>query len=46
VALVLQTIDSDGIATLTLNDEANLNAMSDEMATEFAAAVQSLKGHK
>jgi enoyl-CoA hydratase len=46
VALVLQTIDSDGIATLTLHDEANLNAMSDEMATEFAAAVQSLKGHK
>ena len=46
MALVLQTIDSDGIATLTLNDEANLNAMSDEMATEFAAAVQSLKGHK
>jgi len=43
VALVLQTIDSDGIATLTLNDEANLNAMSDEMATEFAAAVRTLK---
>jgi enoyl-CoA hydratase len=34
---------SEGIATLTLNDEENLNAMSDEMALEFAAAVQSLK---
>jgi enoyl-CoA hydratase len=44
VSLVLHTIDSDGIGTLTLNDETNLNAMSDEMATEFAAAVQSLKG--
>ncbi len=43
MSLVLQTIDSDGIATLTLNDEANLNAMSDEMAIEFAAAVQTLK---
>ena len=43
MALVLQTLDSNGIATLTLNDEANLNAMSDEMATEFAAAVRSLK---
>ncbi len=43
MALVLQTIDSDGIATITLNDEANLNAMSDEMAAEFARTVQSLK---
>jgi len=46
VALVLQTIDSDGIATLTLNDEANLNAMSDEMAREFSATIQSLKAQK
>jgi len=46
VALVLQTIDSNGIATLTLNDAANLNAMSDEMAHEFAAAIQSLKTTK
>ncbi len=46
MALVLQTIDSDGIATLTLNDEANLNAMSDEMAKEFAEAVRSLKAHR
>lgn len=46
MALVLQTIDSNGIATLTLNDEANLNAMSDEMAQEFAATVSSLRGNK
>lgn len=46
MALVLQTIDSDGIATITLNDEANLNAMSDEMATEFASAVQALRARK
>ena len=46
MALVLQTIDSNGIATLTLNDAANLNAMSDEMAHEFAAAIASLKGNK
>jgi len=43
VALVLQTIDSDGVGTLTLNDEANLNAMSDEMAREFSVAVSELK---
>ncbi len=46
MALVLQTIDSNGIATLTLNDEANLNAMSDEMAQEFAATITSLRGNK
>ncbi|MEY4667755.1 MAG: hypothetical protein RL518_454 [Pseudomonadota bacterium] len=46
MALVLQTIDSDGIATLTLNDAANLNAMSDEMAKEFADTVRSLKAHR
>lgn len=46
MALVLQSIDSNGVATLTLNDEANLNAMSDEMAHEFAAAVTTLKGSK
>jgi enoyl-CoA hydratase/carnithine racemase len=44
VALVLQAIDSNGVGTLTLNDEANLNAMSDEMAREFSAAVGALKG--
>jgi enoyl-CoA hydratase len=46
VALVLQSIDSDGIATLTLNDEANLNAMSDEMANEFSAIVAGLKTNR
>jgi enoyl-CoA hydratase len=46
VGLVLSAIDEEGIATLTLNDEANLNAMSDEMALEFAAAVKSLRESK
>ena len=46
MALVLQSIDPSGVATLTLNDEANLNAMSDEMAVEFSAAVASLKASK
>jgi len=43
VGLVTSTIDDIGIATLTLNDEANLNAMSEEMASEFSACVKSLK---
>ncbi len=46
MALVLRTIDSEGIATLTLNDEGNLNAMSDEMAQEFAATIQALQSEK
>jgi enoyl-CoA hydratase/carnithine racemase len=46
VGLVLSSIDDEGIATLTLNDEANLNAMSDEMAAEFAAAVKGLRDNK
>ena len=46
MALVSQTLDSNGIATLTLNDEANLNAMSDEMAREFSATVSGLKANK
>ena len=46
MALVLQSIDSDGIGTLTLNDEANLNSMSDEMATEFGDAIRSLKAQE
>ena len=44
VALVLHSIDAQGVATLTLNDEANLNAMSDEMAVEFASTIATLKG--
>lgn len=46
MSLVSTTIDPNGIATLTLCDEANLNAMSEEMAKEFKAAVQALKGNK
>ena len=46
MALVLQNLDSTGIATLTLNDEANLNAMSDEMAREFSTTISALKSNK
>ncbi|MFN4896962.1 MAG: enoyl-CoA hydratase/isomerase family protein [Pseudomonadota bacterium] len=41
--LVTHSVDSKGIATVTLNDAANLNAMSEEMAREFSAAVSQLK---
>lgn len=44
--LVTCSIDSQKIATITLNDEANLNAMSDEMAQEFSALVSRLKAEK
>lgn len=43
MALVLTDTSVPGVVTLTLNDPANLNAMSDEMAAEFAAAVESLR---
>jgi enoyl-CoA hydratase len=43
VALVTRSVDAKGIATLTLNDEGNLNAMSEEMAREFSAAVLALR---
>ncbi len=43
VGLVTRSVDASGIATLTLNDEGNLNAMSEEMAREFSVAVASLK---
>lgn len=46
MTLVSSTIDQNGIATLTLCDEANLNAMSEEMALEFKLAVQELKARK
>ncbi len=46
MALVTRSVDSKGIATLTLNDEGNLNAMSDEMAREFSSAVASLRNDK
>ncbi len=41
--LVTSALDSAGIATLTLHDEANLNAMSEEMARDFRAATAALK---
>jgi enoyl-CoA hydratase/carnithine racemase len=43
VALVTSSIDNRGITTITLSDELNLNAMSEEMATEFAATVSALR---
>jgi enoyl-CoA hydratase/carnithine racemase len=46
MALVTSSTDSQGIVTITLNDEANLNAMSEEMAAEFKALVQSLERSK
>lgn len=46
MALVNHTTDAEGILTITLNDEANLNAMSEEMAVEFKALVQSLAASK
>ncbi len=43
---VLTTTDPQGIVTITLNDEQNLNAMSEEMAQEFSAVVRSLAATK
>lgn len=43
MALVTHSVDSRGIATLTLNDNSNLNAMSNEMAQEFSCAVAELR---
>ena len=45
MSLILTTIDEAGTATITLNDEQNLNAMSEAMAGEFKQAVQSLRAH-
>src|SRR4051812_48171940 len=42
--LVTQTIHGSGIATLSLNDGVNLNAMSEAMAAEFSQCVDDLKG--
>lgn len=44
--LVTSTIDDAGVATLTLHDEANLNAMSEAMAVDFRAAVDGLKKNR
>lgn len=41
--LVTTSTDALGITTITLCDEANLNAMSEEMAAEFKATILSLK---
>lgn len=46
MARVTCTINPNGIATITLNDEANLNAMSEEMAKDFSAVVADLKAKK
>lgn len=46
MSLVSSSIDANGIVTLTLNDEANLNAMSEAMAKEFRAVIQDLKTKK
>ena len=46
MSLVSLNIDLPAIATITLSDEANLNAMSEEMAEEFQEAVSTLKGNK
>jgi enoyl-CoA hydratase/carnithine racemase len=43
MSLVETNLDPSGILTITLNDETNLNAMSEEMADEFSSLVRSLK---
>ncbi len=43
MGFVTRSVDAHGIATLTLNDQDNLNAMSEEMAQEFSAAVAALR---
>jgi enoyl-CoA hydratase/carnithine racemase len=40
--LVTSSIDSLGVVTISLNDEANLNAMSEEMAVQFKRLVDEL----
>jgi enoyl-CoA hydratase/carnithine racemase len=44
--LITHSIDSQGIVTITLNDEANLNAMSEKMAAEFSSLVGALRTNK
>lgn len=46
MSLILTTIDEAGTATITLNDEQNLNAMSEAMAVAFKDAVQALRAHE
>jgi len=46
MGLVTSSVDQNGVAKLTLNDETNLNAMSEEMAAEFSAAVAGIKAKR
>jgi enoyl-CoA hydratase/carnithine racemase len=46
MSLVETSVDPVGILTITLNDETNLNAMSEEMAEEFSSLVRSLKASR
>ncbi len=46
VALVTSSVSTNSIATVTLCDESNLNAMSEQMAADFSAVVASLRGVK
>ena len=46
MALVLFDERTPGVGTITLNDPANLNAMSEAMSHEFAALVISLKARR
>ena len=46
MSLVSHSIDSHGVVTITLNDEANLNAMSEEMAAQFSSLIADLRSNK
>lgn len=46
VPRVTLTFESPEVGVITLNDEANLNAMSNEMASEFQGVVASLRGNR
>jgi enoyl-CoA hydratase/carnithine racemase len=41
--LVTVSVSPLGVATLTLNDPSNLNAMSEEMSSEFSACIEQLR---
>lgn len=45
MSLVTHSIDSYGVVSITLNDEANLNAMSEEMAAQFSTLVATLRSN-
>ncbi len=46
MSLVSHSIDSHGVVIITLNDEANLNAMSEEMAAQFSSLIADLRSNK